>query len=278
MEEGSVMHLKYTLPVIISLFLANCLICNVCASASSAISNESQNINASGKIIDEKGQSTTNLREQINYHQTQNRLLEQQNQGLLNSLHRAIGFAPLFIITIIGLISYFTHRRYEHDKMLLMCIIKSEIKKVKAEFDCRYSDFRKTVADDIQEKKQYLEQSLKSIAEAISSDAVGPVDGRMKLLMENMTVLQMEFSALEAEHLMNKGLLNNAVRCWLDVAQKAWAINWKWRVAYAVDKINYLLDKGAKISLVSSKTELTDFLQSLPPQFEPLAKAIQSKI
>jgi hypothetical protein len=54
--------------------------------------------------------------------------------------------------------------------------------------------------------------------------------------------------------------------------------NWKWRVAYALDKINYLFEKGGKITLQSSKTELTAFLQSLPPQFEPLVKAIQSKI
>lgn len=272
------MHLKYTLPVIINIVLVNCLICDVYASVSSVMSNDSPNINASGKIIDEEGQSTTNLHEQSTHRETRNSLLKEQNQSLLNSFHRAIGFAPLCIIIIIGLISYFTHRRYEHDKMLLMCIIKGEIKKVQAEFDRRYSDFEKTATDDIQEKKQYLEQSLKSIAEAISSDAVSSVDERMKVLMENMTILQMEFSTLEAEHLMNKGQLNNAVRCWLDVAQKALAINWKWRVAYAIDKINYLLDKGAKITLMSSKNELTGFLQSLSPQFEPLVKAIQSKI
>jgi len=47
---------------------------------------------------------------------------------------------------------------------------------------------------------------------------------------------------------------------------------------YAIDKINYLIDKGAKITLMSSKTELTGFLQSLPPRFEQLVKAIRRKI
>lgn len=272
------MRLKYTLPVIINLFLANCLICNVYASASSAVSNDSPKADVAKQIVNEEQQSIISLREQIARQETQNRLLKEENQGLLNTLHRAVGFAPLFIIAIIGLVSYFTHRRYEQDKMLLMCIIKSEIAKVRAEFESRYSDFEKTATDALQEKTQYLEQSLANIAEAISSNSVKPVDERTKLLMGRMTVLQMEFSALEAEHLTNKGQLSNAVRCWLDVAQKARVINWKWRVAYAIDKINYLLDKGAKITLMSSKKELTGFLQSLPPQFEPLVKAIQSKI
>ncbi len=60
--------------------------------------------------------------------------------------------------------------------------------------------------------------------------------------------------------------------------EKSPLINWNWRVAYALDKINYLLGKGAKITLQSSKTEWAAFLQSLPSQFEPLVKAIQSKI
>ncbi len=272
------MHLKYTLPVITNLLLANCLICNVYASASTSVSNDLPNGDFSEQIVNKEQQSITNIREQIAFRETQNHLRKEQNQNLLNTLHRTIGFIPLFIITIIGLISYFTHRRYEQDKMLLMCVIKSEIAKVKAEYDRRYSDFEKTATDDLQDKTKYLKQSLRNIAAAISSDTVRPVDDCAKLLMENMTILRMEFSALEAEHLTNKGQLSNALRCWLDVAKKASAVNWKWRVAYAIDKINYLLDKGAKITLTSSKAELTVFLQSLPPQFEPLVKAIQRKI
>jgi hypothetical protein len=278
MEEGFVMHLKYTLPVVTNVLLASCLICNVYASASSSVSNDLPHGDFSKRIVNEGQQSVTNIRGQLVRRKIQSNLREEQNQVLLNNLHRAIGFAPLFIITIIGLISYFTHRRYEQDKMLLMCIIKSEIAKVRAEFESRYSDFEKTAANDLLDKTKYLEQSLRSIAEEMSTDAVRPIDDRTKLLMENMTILKMEFSALEAEHLVNKGQLSSAVRCWLDVAQKAWAINWKWRVAYAIDNINHLLDKGAKITLKSSKAELSGFLQSLPPQFEPLVKAIQSKI
>jgi hypothetical protein len=96
--------------------------------------------------------------------------------------------------------------------------------------------------------------------------------------MGSRLMLQMDISALQAQQHMDKGQLNNAIRCWIDVAQKAWTINWKWRVTIALDRINYLLNKGAKITLESSKTELNAFLQSLPPQFEPLVKAIQSKI
>ena len=162
--------------------------------------------------------------------------------------------------------------------MLLICVIKSETAKVRAGFEQRYSDFEKKTKDDFQEKTKSLEQSLRSIAESISSDAVKPIDERTKILMGSRIILQMEFSALEAEQQMNKGQLTNAIRCWFDVAQKAWAINWNLRVAYALDKINYLLGKGAKITLQSSKTEWAAFLQSLPPQFEPLVKAIQSKI
>jgi len=155
----------------------------------------------------------------------------------------------MFTIAVIGLIIYSTHRRYEKDKLLLMCIIKSETAKLRAEFENRYSE------------------------------AFRPVDERIKSLTENNLIFQMEVSTLQAEQQMSKGQLTNAIRCWVDVvAQKAWSIKWNWRVAFALDKIKYLLENGAKITLQSSKTELTAFLQSLPPQFESLVKAIQIKI
>ena len=272
------MRPKYTLAIIVILCLANRLTCNIYASDSPAVSNDSPNGQVSKQIIDEEQQSIANLLEQIARQETQNRLLKEKNRDLLITVRRSIGFAPLFLVAVIGLICYLTHRRYEHDKMLLICVIKSEIEKAKAALEHRYSDLEKKSTNDLQEKTKSLEQSLRSIAESISSDAVKPIDERTKILMGSRIILQMEFSALEAEQQMNKGQPTNAIRCWFDVAQKARAINWNWRVAYALDKINYLLVKGAKITLQSSKTEWAAFLQSLPPQFEPLVKAIQSKI
>jgi hypothetical protein len=259
MEEGFFMSLKCSLLLIVILCLTSCLICNIYASDSPALSNEE-------------------VSQQSNRPETHNFLFEENEQNLLNTFQRTIGFVPLFIISILGMVSYFTHRQYERDKMLLICIIKSETAKVRAEIERRYSDFEKKAQDDLQEKTKSLEQSLRSIAESVSSDAVKPIDERTKLLMGHRIILQIEFSALEAEQHMNKGQLTNAVRCWFDVAQKAWAINWKWRVAFALDRINYLFEKGAKITLQSSKTELNAFLQSLPSHFEPLVKAIQNKI
>ena len=272
------MCLKHTLVVIAILCLANHLICNIYASDSSMVSNDSLYGQASKQTNDEEHQSITNLREQIARQETQNRLLKEQNQDLLNTARRVIGFAPLFLVAVIGLICYLTHRRYEYDKIILICVIKGEVAKATAEFENLYSDLEKKSMDDLQEKTKSLEQSLRSIAESISSDAVKPIDERTKFLMANRIILQMEISALQAERQMDKGQLTSAIRCWFDVAQKAWAINWKRRVALALDRINYLLNKGAKITVASSKTELTVFLQSLPPHFEPLVKAIQSKI
>jgi hypothetical protein len=260
MEEGLSMSLKYPLMLIVILCLTDCLIFNIYASNSPALSNE------------EVSQQTNHRPE------THNLLFQGKEQNPLNTFHRTIGFIPLFIIAVIGLVGYFTHRQYEHDKMLLVCVIKSEIAKIRAEIERRYSDFEKKAQDDLQGKTKSLEQSLRSIAESISSNAVKPIDQRTKLLIGHRIILQIEFSALEAEQHMNKGQLTNAIRCWFDVAQKAWTIKWKWRVAFALDRINYLLEKGAKITLQSSKAELNAFLKSLPPHFEPLVKAIQSKI
>jgi len=272
------MRPKYTLAIIVILCLANRLTCNIYASDSPAVSNDSPNGQVSKQIIDEEQQSIANLLEQIARQETQNRLLKEKNRDLLITVRRSIGFAPLFLVAVIGLICYLTHRRYEHDKMLLICVIKSEIEKAKAALEHRYSDLEKKSTNDLQEKTKSLEQSLRSIAESISSDAVKPIDERTKILMGSRLMLQMDISMLQAEQQMDKGQLTSAIRCWLDVAQKAWAIKWNWRVAHALDRINYLLNKGAKITLASSKTELAAFLQSLPPQFEPLVKAIQNKI
>ncbi|MFZ2146277.1 MAG: hypothetical protein WAV28_03575 [Sedimentisphaerales bacterium] len=272
------MRLKYTLAVIVILCLANGLICNVYAADSSAVSNDAQNAEASEQIIDEEHQSIANLREQIALLESKNRLLEEKNRNFLNQMYRAINLAPMLTIAVIGLIFYFTHRRYEKDKFLLMCIIKSEIAKLRAEIEYRYPDLEMKSKVSLQGKNKSLEQSIRNIAESIISDAVRPVDGRIKSLMENNLILQMDISTLQAEQQMSKGQLTSAIRCWVDVAQKAWSIKWNWRVTIALDRINYLLNKGAKITLQSSKAELTAFLQSLPPQFEPLVKAIQAKI
>jgi hypothetical protein len=256
----------------------NGLICKIYASDSSTVSKDSPDGEASKQNVDEEYQSFTNPRERIARQEIQNRLLKEQNQDLLSTVRRAIGFAPLFLVAVIGLICYLTHRRYEHDKLMLICVIKSEVAKATAEFENLYSDLEKKSMDDLQEKTKSLKQSLRSIAESISFDAVKPIDTRTKILMGSRLMLQMEISSLQAERQMDKGQLTSAIRCWFDVAQKAWTIKWNWRVAIALDRINYLLNRGAKITLPSSKTELNAFLQSLPPQFEPLVKAIQSKI
>ena len=276
MEEDFVMRLKYTIMVIVFLCLANRLICNIYASDSSTVSNDSSNSRASIQIVDEEHRSIANLRVQIARQETLQRPLKEQNQELLNTVRRAIGLAPLFLVAVIGLIIYFTHRRYEKDKLLLMCIIKSEIAKMKSEIESRYSGLESS--DGLQLKSKSLEKTIRNIAESITSEAIKPIDERTKLLMGSRLMLQMDISTLQAEQHMDKGQLTNAIRCWIDVAQKAWAVEWNWRVAHALDRINYLLNKGAKITLASSKTELNAFLQSLPPQFEPLVKAIQSKI
>ena len=116
MEEDYAMRLKYPLMLIVILCVVNCLICDLYASDSLTSSIDSPNGEVSKQIIRP----------------------ETQNQDLLNTLHRAIGFIPLFIIAVLGLISYFTHRRYEQDKMLLICVIKSEIAKVTAAFEQRF--------------------------------------------------------------------------------------------------------------------------------------------
>ncbi len=269
---------KYTLMLIVILCLANCLTCNIYASDSSAVSNDSPNGQVSRQIIDEEQQSIANLREQITLLEGKNRLLEEKNRNLLNKIYRALSLAPMFTIAVIGLIIYLTHRRYEKDKFLLMCIIKSEIAKLRAEIESRYPELEMKPKVSLQGKNKSLEQSIRNIAESIISDAIKPIDERTKLLMGSRILLQIELSALQAERQMDKGQLTSAIRCWFDVAQKAWTINWKWRVTIALDRINYLLNKGAKITLTSTKTELGSFLQSLPAHFEPLVKAIQSKI
>ena len=269
---------KYTLAVIVILCLANRPTCNIYASDSPAVSNDSPNGQVSKQIIDEEQQSIANLREQIALLENKNRLLEEKNRDLLNTARRSIGFAPLFLVAVIGLICYLTHRQYEKDKLLLMCIIKSEIAKLRAEIESRYPDLKMNSKVSLQGKNKSLEQSIRNIAESIISDAIRPIDERTKSLMGSRILLQIELSALQAERQMDKGQLTSAIRCWFDVAQKAWTINWKWRVTIALDRINYLLNKGAKITLTSTKTELGAFLQSLPPQFEPLVKAIQNKI
>jgi len=278
MEEGFIMRLKYTLAVIVILCLTKGLICNIYAFDSSAISNDSSNAGASEQIIDEEHRTIAEIREQITLLENKNRLLEEKNRNLLNQMYRALSLAPMFVIAVIGLIIYFTHRRYEKDKFLLMCIIKSEIAKLRAEIESQYPDLGMKSKVSLRGESKSLEQSIRDIADSIVSDAIKPIDERTKSLMGSRILLEIELSVLQAERQMDKGQITSAIRCWIDVAQKAWSIKWNWRVAFALDRVNYLLNKGAKITLQSSKAELTAFLQSLPPHFEPLVKAIQAKI
>ena len=77
---------------------------------------------------------------------------------------------------------------------------------------------------------------------------------------------------------MNKGQLTNAIECWFHIAEKAWLLKWDWQISEALKNIKSLLEKGAKFKLAATATRLTAFIQSLPPEYEQLVNAIQSKI
>lgn len=272
------MRPKYMLVVIVILYLVNLLNCNIYASDSPTVSNDTQNEEASKQIIDEEHQSITNLSEQIALLETQNQLLKEHNRDLLNTVHWAIGFAALFLIAAFGLIGYFTYLRYEQDKKTLSNSIKSEITVAITGLEHRYSDFEKKSTDYLQMKTRSLEQSLRSIVKSASSQAIRYIDKHTEDLKRNILILQIDILTLEAEQRMNKGQLTNAIECWFHIAEKAWLLKWDWQISEALKNIKSLLEKGAKFKLAATATRLTAFIQSLPPEYEQLVNAIQSKI
>lgn len=275
------MRLKSTIEMVVVLCLVNLLIGS--ANASDAAKGSSKEIigGVFEASVDVEGEGVVNqtdsIREQITLLEAKNRLLKEHYESLLRTTHWAIGFAAVFLIAVFGLMGYFTHRRYEQDKESLKNSIETEIAKARADFEGRLSEWESKSADKLQERTKSLEQSLEKIAKSASNAAVGPVENRIKSLSWDLTMLQIDVLKQEAENWKKEDVKGNVVRCWFRIAQKGWFIKQDWIVSEALGQIKLLFAEGAKFD-VSQATELNAFLQSLPLQFEPLVKAIQSKI
>jgi len=271
------MRLIFTWGIIIVTCFVNFAILSAGAFGSLTASAEVVKNNASEKVIDEQPKSVSDIHEQITLLEAQNRLLREHNQSLLTTVHWALAFAAVFLIAVFGLMGYFTYRRYEQDKESLKNFLDSEITKIRAGFTDRLSEWKRKSADNLRKETEILKQSLNNIAESKSNEAISPVKTRINSLSRDLNYLQIGVIKLEAEDWKKKGIKGNVVSCWFRIAQKGLSIKQDWIVSDALNEMERLLKQGAKFS-AAQVTEVTGFLQSLPPQFEALVKAIQSKI
>ena len=262
------------------------VLCSVCILINSAHAYDEGTVSEAAvlagsceKIGPDQKKVVIDMEKQIGLLEMQNSLLKEHNQRLLTTVHWALGFAALFLLAVLGLISYFTYRRYEQETKSLKTLLAGEVQKARTEFEGRLSEWESKSKDKMQEQIKSLAQSQNKIARSAANTAVEPLGDRIKSLQRDFTYHHIDLLKLEAWKFRKQGNTNGAILCLYRAAKKAWfELKSEFIVSNTLEEIKSILDKGGKVVATTAMPEIHAFLQSLPPEFEYLVKPILSKL
>lgn len=197
-----------------------------------------------------------------------NRLLEEHNNQLLQVTLWAIGFAAVFLLAVLGLIGFFTERRYQRDRNSLEQALDARVTKATA-------DLMTKLAEGVNQ----LKAAMGTRAEEAITAKLNPITKQLSNLSNSVAGLEVQLTEMEAKDWERKGVLANALTSYLGCAKLARKVPDydDWKVSECLEKISQLLEKGGRFD-ATEVTEVTAFLKSLPPSYEPLVKKIQRKL
>jgi len=233
-----------------------------------------------------------NLTEQITLLEAQNRLLKEHYQSLMSVIQWALSFAAIFLLAILGLIGYFSYRRYENDKETLQNMIKNETLRLRADLSAGRTDWERaaasartnwerTAADTQSKKLASIESSIAGRIKEATAQATTPIMGRMQSLQFDLERLTIDVLGQEAEKWEREGVAENAIRQHIKIAQKAHETgrgSYAWKVTDALQDIVRLRSKFPSGTLaLNLEADEIAFLQSLPAHFGPLVQKILGK-
>lgn len=217
-----------------------------------------------------------------------NETLEEHNSQLIRMFEWSLGFAALFLVTVLGLIGFFTYRRFETDKENLINVLNSEIIGLKLELEKLISRNLEVYQLTIDDKLKDMTQDLETVAERVAKTITNPINSELSKFTSNFNAfkssttydiktLKINYRKAEAKVWEEKGVWSNAIRAWKDVAEESWSLNNKWILADSLDSINNLLSNNVDLDAVDA-TDINYFLNKLPPEFSTVISKIKEKL
>jgi hypothetical protein len=206
----------------------------------------------------------------------QNTLLERYNSELLQVVIWSLTFAAVFLIGLIGLISYFTTRRYDQENEALQSNLQGHIATAVAQLERRLDE-------KMGELQSGQETALSEIRKTVSADAekaarklVNPIDGRLKSAERDIQQLELLSALDEAKMWDERKVPANSLRSWMEFAAKSKAMEIDWRLTDGLENILRVLKAGGTNADGEQITDLHSFVSSLPSKFEPLVTKIKA--
>lgn len=244
--------------------------CNLYASDSQTVPNDSIKREISQQNYGSEKQSNKNINEQITLLETQNSLLKEHNQDLLHTIQWALIFASSFLIIFLGFFGILTQRRHEQDKKILQKSLETEVTKARMEIEAGF-----------QQKTKTLEQSINKIAQSVTITTIKPIKKQINSLLYRLVMLEIQVLKYDVKEWRRKGVKANVLSTWFSIAKKGASISQisssNWITSEALEKMDHWLKQGGKFDSMEI-TEVVAFLQTLPAEFETLVKSIQKKL
>jgi hypothetical protein len=213
---------------------------------------------------------------QIELLNQQNELLRQYNRELLQVITWSLTFAAVFLIGVLGLIGYFTTRRYDQEKEALKSHLDGQVATAVAQAEARLADKADTIRVTMELNFKELREALHNEAESAAKSTIDPFFGRLQSIAKKVAILEIDFAEQQAKMWENQRVTSNAVRYWRRYTELANNMEYEWMVTRGLDQIQRLLQAGTSPSLTGKDiTDLHSFLTSLSAEYDPLVTKIK---
>ncbi len=204
----------------------------------------------------------------------QNQLLERHNSELLQVVVWSLTFAAVFLIGVLGLIGFFTIRRYDQEKEALKVHLEGQLATIAAASEARLTEKAESIKASQEATARELREGLSKQAESTAKVIVEPLSSQLKSVATQVNNLELDLVRQKAESWEAEKVFANALRRWCEFVELANDMGHGWRVTDGLDQIQRLLRAGVKLD-GQQTTEMHALLTSLPGEYEPLVTKIK---
>ena len=204
----------------------------------------------------------------------QNELLQRHNNELLQVITWSLTFAAVFLIGVLGLIGFFTTRRYDQEKEALRSHLDGQVATTMAQVEGRLNEKAETFRTAQEASAKELREALRGEAENAASRAVNPLLVRAETAERRVAYLEIDFAREQAKMWDDSKVPTNALRGWAKVVRLANGVDLNYVIAEGLDEIQRLLTAGTSVD-AQDATKLHSILGTLPDEYQPVVIKIK---
>lgn len=200
------------------------------------------------------------------------------NDDFLSTIIWSLSFSSTFLLVFLGLIGYFTNRRYEQDKESLENKLYTASKEIEANTQTQITIFKGETQSEILELADKLKTEIKTIADKSATDISSPIKNQLTQMHQEFLMLKVEFLLNKANESERNKIYGNALANHFEIARIGVKIGHNFRVSNALEEIVRLLNLPSSFRNADEVREVTEFLQKLPAEYETLVSRVKAKL